>query len=94
MINTNHDFLSNFCIAGINYRKSDVIVRGKFSLTTEQCEQLLNEVVNKHIPGAFVLSTCNRTEIYGITSSPQELIELLCLHTQGRIKDFIEHGWQ
>lgn len=93
MLATNHDFLSDFCIAGINYRKSDVIVRGKFSLTTEQCEQLLNEVVNKQIPGAFVLSTCNRTEIYGVTSSPQELIELLCLHTQGRIKDFIEHGY-
>lgn len=90
---TNQDYLSNFCIAGINYRKSDVIVRGKFSLTTEQCQQLLKEVVNKHLPGAFVLSTCNRTEIYGISSSPQELIELLCLHTQGRIKDFIEHGY-
>jgi glutamyl-tRNA reductase len=93
MNNTHHDFLSNFCIAGINYRKSDVIVRGKFSLTTEQCEQLLQEAVKKYIPGAFVLSTCNRTEIYGISSSPQELIELLCLHTQGRIKDFIEHGY-
>ncbi|MDQ6757647.1 MAG: glutamyl-tRNA reductase [Bacteroidota bacterium] len=93
MINTHHDFLSDFCIAGINYRKSDVIVRGKFSLTTDQCELLLNEVVKKHIPGAFVLSTCNRTEIYGISSAPQELIELLCLHTQGRIKDFIEHGY-
>jgi glutamyl-tRNA reductase len=68
-------------------------VRGKFSLTTEQCEQLLNEVLKKHIPGAFVISTCNRTEIYGISSSPKELIELLCLHTQGRIKDFIEHGY-
>ncbi len=90
---THHDFLSNFCIAGINYRKSDVIVRGKFSLTTEQCEQLLQEAVKKYIPGAFVLSTCNRTEIYGISASPQELIELLCLHTQGRIKDFIEHGY-
>ena len=93
MLSNHHNFLSEFCIAGINYRKSDVIVRGKFSLTTEQCEQLLTEVVKKHIPGAFVLSTCNRTEIYGISSSPQELIELLCLHTQGRIKDFIEHGY-
>ena len=93
-MNTAHqDFLNDFCIAGINYRKSDVIVRGKFSLTTEQCEQLLKEVIRKHIPGAFVLSTCNRTEIYGLSSSPQELIELLCLHTQGRIKDFIEHGY-
>lgn len=93
MLNNHHDFLSEFCIAGINYRKSDVIVRGKFSLTTEQCDQLLKEAVKKHIPGAFVLSTCNRTEIYGISTSPQELIELLCLHTQGRIKDFIEHGY-
>lgn len=93
MLTTSYHFLSDFCIAGINYRKSDVIVRGKFSLTTEQCEQLLQEVVKKHIPGAFVLSTCNRTEIYGITSSPQELIELLCLHTQGRLKDFVEHGY-
>ncbi len=93
MTHNPQDFLSDFCIAGINYRKSDVIVRGKFSLTTEQCEQLLKEVVNKHLPGAFVISTCNRTEIYGLSSSPQELIELLCLHTQGRLKDFIEHGY-
>ena len=93
MIATQPDFLTDFCIAGINYRKSDVVVRGKFSLTTEQCEQLLQEVVKKNIPGAFVLSTCNRTEIYGISSSPQDLIELLCLHTQGRIKDFVEHGY-
>ena len=93
MLSNHRNFLSEFCIAGINYRKSDVIVRGKFSLTTPQCEELLTEVVKKHIPGAFVLSTCNRTEIYGISSSPQELIELLCLHTQGRIKDFMEHGY-
>lgn len=89
----NNNYLAHFCIAGINYRKSDINVRGKFSLTTEQCQQLLEEVVMKNLPGAFVLSTCNRTEIYGISSSPQELIELLCLHTQGRIKDFMEHGY-
>ena len=85
-------FLQTFSIAGINYRKSDVIIRGKFSLTTEQCDQLLQEVIKKNIPGAFVLSTCNRTEIYGL-ASPKELIELLCMHTQGRIKDFIEYGY-
>jgi glutamyl-tRNA reductase len=87
------NYLNHFCIAGINYRKSDVNVRGKFSLTTEQCEQLLSEVVSKSFPGAFVISTCNRTEIYGISPSPNELIELLCLHSQGRIKDFLEQGY-
>ena len=87
------NYLAHFCIAGINYRKSDIKVRGKFSLTTEQCEQLLKEVVTKNFPGALVISTCNRTEIYGITPSPKELIELLCLHSQGRIKDFTDHGY-
>ena len=74
MLNTHHNFLSHFCIAGINYRKSDVNIRGKFSLSQELCEHLLHEAIAKHIPGAFVLSTCNRTEIYGISNQPKELI--------------------
>ncbi|MEO6456095.1 MAG: glutamyl-tRNA reductase [Ginsengibacter sp.] len=93
MPDSQHNFLSHFCIAGINYRKSDVNIRGKFSLTQEQCEFLLKETISKQIPGAFVLSTCNRTEIYGISHQPRELIELLCLHTQGTVHDFIEHGY-
>lgn len=93
MLNSQHNFLSHFCIAGINYRKSDVNIRGKFSLSQEQCEFLLRETITKQIPGAFVLSTCNRTEIYGISYQPRELIELLCLHTHGTVHDFIEHGY-
>ena len=93
MLNSHHNFLSHFCIAGINYRKSDVNMRGKFSLSQEQCEFLLKETIAKQIPGAFILSTCNRTEIYGISNQPRDLIELLCLHTQGTVHDFIEHGY-
>ena len=93
MLNSQHNFLSHFCIAGINYRKSDVNIRGKFSLPQEQCEFLLRETIAKQIPGAFVLSTCNRTEIYGISNQPGELIELLCLHTHGTVHEFIEHGY-
>jgi glutamyl-tRNA reductase len=36
----------------------------------------------------FILSTCNRTEIYGVTSDASKLIELLCAHTQGDIETF------
>lgn len=93
MLNSHHNFLSQFCIAGINYRKSDVNIRGKFSLSPEQCEYVLRQAIARHIPGAFVLSTCNRTEIYGISNQPNELIELLCLHTQGTVHDFKEHGY-
>ncbi len=88
-----HNFLNNFCIAGINYRKSDISVRGKFSLLPEQALLLLQQAVAKKFPACMVLSTCNRTEIYGICDHPHELIEMLCIHTHGNMHDFIEHGY-
>ena len=89
-----HNFLNNFCIAGINYRKSDISIRGKFSLLPEQAILLLQQAVSKKFPGCMVLSTCNRTEIYGICDHPHELLEMLCIHTHGNMKEFIEHGYQ
>ncbi len=82
MLSVTQNFLPYFSIAGINYRKSDVNIRGKFSLSQEQCEHLLRQAISKQIPGCFVLSTCNRTEIYGISNQRKDLIELLCMHTQ------------
>ena len=84
--------LSNFTIAGINYRKSDVQVRGKFSITSEQSLLILKEASQK-FQGCFILSTCNRTEIYGICNEPEDLVDILCSHTQGSKKDFIQHGY-
>lgn len=93
-IESAHNFLSNFCIAGINYRKSDISIRGKFSLLPEQTILLLQQAVAKKFPACMVLSTCNRTEIYGICDHPHELIEMLCIHTHGNMQDFIEHGYK
>lgn len=89
-----HQFLDSFCIAGINYRKSDISIRGKFSLLPEHSILLLQQAAQKKFPGCMVLSTCNRTEIYGICDHPHELIEMLCIHTHGSMKDFVEHGYQ
>ncbi|HEY9363398.1 MAG TPA: hypothetical protein VIQ00_09070, partial [Chitinophagaceae bacterium] len=76
-----HNFLNNFCVAGINYRKSDISVRGKFSLLPEHSILVLQQAIAKKFPGCMVLSTCNRTEIYGICDHSNELIEMLCIHT-------------
>lgn len=89
-----HIFLTNFCVAGINYRKSDISIRGKFSLLPEQTSLLLQQAVAKKFPACLVLSTCNRTEIYGICDHPEELIEMLCIHTHGSMQEFIGHGYQ
>jgi glutamyl-tRNA reductase len=91
-MHSNNDFLSEFCVAGINYRKSDVIIRGNFSLTKDQSSQLLTEIKMVGIPSGFVLSTCNRTEVYGIGNS-NEFMKLLCLHTHGSLEDFRKFGY-
>ncbi len=86
--------IHNFCIAGINYRKSDISIRGRFSILPGQALLVLQQAIEKKFPGCMVLSTCNRTEIYGMCDHPHELIEMLCIHTHGNMKEFIEHGYQ
>ncbi len=93
VVQTEHNFLNNFCVAGINYRKSDISIRGKFSLLPEQSILLMEQAVAKRFPACMVLSTCNRTEIYGICDHPHELIEMLCIHTHGNMQEFLEHGY-
>jgi glutamyl-tRNA reductase len=41
----------------------------------------------------FILSTCNRTEIYGIAENVQQLIQLLCTQTSGDAKAFNEMAY-
>lgn len=83
-----HYPLNNFCIVGINYRKSDTNIRGKFSLTAERNFLLLKQAVSRGIPGFFILSTCNRTEVYGICYDPDTLIEMLFENTKCSREEF------
>jgi glutamyl-tRNA reductase len=85
--------LNSFSIIGINYRKSDMSIRGKFSLSAEETSVLLKQSVSKKIPGCLALSTCNRTEIYGICDDPGELANLLCINTHSTLKEFEEYGY-
>jgi glutamyl-tRNA reductase len=85
--------LNSFSIIGINYRKSDMSIRGKFSLSAEETSLLLKQSVSKKIPGCLALSTCNRTEIYGICDDPRELSNLLCINTHSTLKEFEEYGY-
>ena len=91
--NTYHNSLNNFCIVGINYRKSDMDTRSKFSLSPHQSVALLKQSVLHKLPGCMVLSTCNRTEIYGICNEPNELAALLCTNTNNTIKDFLSDAY-
>jgi len=83
-----HTDISTFFIAGINYKKSDAIIRGQYAINPNQYTALLAEAPQYGIKELFILSTCNRTEIYGFAQSAQELCELLCSQTQGSLENF------
>lgn len=80
--------ISRFYVIGINYKKTDALIRGQFAIGNEQYEKLLALAPAYHITEFFVLSTCNRTEIYGFADAARQLIELLCSQTEGDSEAF------
>jgi glutamyl-tRNA reductase len=85
--------ISNFCIAGINYKKTDASLRGQFAVSNDQYKAILTLASSYGLNELFIISTCNRTEIYGFTSNVQELIELLCTQTIGTADSFNEMAY-
>lgn len=90
--------INQFYIAGINYRKTDASVRGEFAIGSTQCDSLLQKAARAGLSEIFVLSTCNRTEIYGLAESKEQLVDLLCSETKGTAETFkrlayIKQGW-
>src|SRR5580698_4502927 len=80
--------ISRFFIAGINYKKTDANIRGQFSIGKEQYQNILSLATSFGVNELFILSTCNRTEIYGFAEDPSQLIDLLCTQTTGSSEMF------
>ncbi len=91
--------INQFYIAGINYKKTDASSRGKFAVNNNQYASLLQKAAVVNVSELFILSTCNRTEIYGIASNADVLTSLLCSETTGSVETFkeiayIKRGWK
>ena len=76
----------SFWVIGISYKNADFITRGKFSINTSKTLDLLYKAKSLKIENLLVLSTCNRTEIYGSVIDPSVLSKLLCEYTAGNEK--------
>lgn len=81
---------NSFYTIGLNYKKADAEVRGKFSLEEAAMDKLLVDAKAIGIDGLLVTSTCNRTELHGFAQHPFQLIKLLCDNTQGTVEEFQE----
>ena len=82
--------INQFYIAGINYKKTDASVRGQFAVNADHYTSILQKASSLNISELFVLSTCNRTEIYGLANSAHVLVDLLCSETTGSVETFKE----
>lgn len=80
--------ISQFYTVGINYKKTDAAVRGLFAIDKDSYDNILQLAPSYHIHSLFILSTCNRTEIYGFATDVEQLINLLCTQTKGNKETF------
>jgi glutamyl-tRNA reductase len=85
--------ISAFYIVGINYKKTDAAIRGQFAISNEQYEKLLSLAPAHHLTELFILSTCNRTEIYGFADNARQLADLLCSATAGNRANFLDMAY-
>ncbi|WP_422861874.1 glutamyl-tRNA reductase [Flagellimonas sp. W118] len=81
---------NSFYAVGLSYKKADAEVRGKFSLDIPAIDRIMIQAKALGIDGLLVISTCNRTELYGFAQHPFQLIKMLCDQTQGSVEEFQE----
>lgn len=81
---------SNFAVLSISYEKADGETRGKFAFFDENIKNFVSRIHDENLGDAFVVSTCNRTEIY--TTSPNYLLvaEEYCKTIGVNITDFLQ----
>ena len=56
-------------LLGINHRTADVAIREKIWFSDDEIRAFLPAVKQKYFDECFMISTCNRTELYGVTNS-------------------------
>lgn len=74
---------TKIAVIGINHKKAPVEIRERFSLSETEQKLLLSELKNRpEVIEAFVLSTCNRVELYAhLLNQDQDpffLMEIVC----------------
>lgn len=84
---------THFYALGISYRKADAEIRGMFSLCDASKKRFLNDASDSGVESLLVVSTCNRTELYGFAEHPYQLIKLLCANSKGDLQTFEKYAY-
>ncbi|MBS1682463.1 MAG: glutamyl-tRNA reductase [Bacteroidetes bacterium] len=69
-------FIKKFYVVGVNFHKTDARLRSKFSVTSSDTERAYAQS-SPCLEHYFILSTCNRTEIYGFAPCEYVMLSFL-----------------
>jgi len=83
-----------FCVVGISYKQADAVQRAKYAIGPEALQQLLLAAKHAELKSVFVISTCNRTEIYAYAGHPHILANLLCRFSSGNMPELLATGYE
>ena len=86
--------LNDFCVVGVNHWEATIEVRERFSLSDIQKHELIDGAIREGINSLFVISTCNRTEIFAHEATTQELIRLLVTYSDSSLDEFHTYGFE
>lgn len=86
--------LNDFCVVGVNHWEATIEVRERFSLSDNQKNELIAGANREGIDSLFVISTCNRTEIFAQHATTQELIRLLVTYSDASLDEFHTYGFE
>ena len=90
--NSNIHQTSNFAVLSVSYEKADAETRGKFTFFEEHIKDFVNKIHSENLGDAFIVSTCNRTEIYTTTPNYLHIAEEFCKSVGVDLMEFMQYA--
>lgn len=88
--NSNINQTANLAVLSVSYEKADAEIRSKFAFFDDHVKGFVNNIHDENLGDAFVVSTCNRTEIYTTTPNYLLIAEAYCKHVGVGLSDFMQ----
>lgn len=89
-----HPTIQDFISIGINHWDAPVEIREKFSLNSDNQENMIEGARREGMESMFIVSTCNRTEVFAQGATANELIRLLTTYSHGTLDEFHNYGFE
>ena len=81
---------SNFAVLSVSYEKANAEIRSKFAFFDDHIKDFVASLHEANLGDAFVVSTCNRTEIYTTTPNYLLVAELYCKAVGVSLAEFMQ----